>query len=83
MAVRIRLARHGTKKKPFYRVVVTDQENKRDGRFIEVVGTYCPRDKQKTFSLKQDRIQYWLSKGAQPSETVGILIKKGAAAASA
>lgn len=78
MAVRIRLARHGTKKKPFYRVVVTDQENKRDGRFIEVVGTYDPREKENKVSFKQDRIQYWISKGAQPSETVGILLKKSA-----
>ncbi len=83
MAVRIRMARHGTKKKPFYRIVVTDQENKRDGRFIEVVGTYDPRDKDNKVSLKQDRIQYWISKGAQPSETVGILIKKGSQAAAA
>ncbi len=83
MAVRIRLARHGTKKKPFYRLVVTDQENKRDGRFIEVVGTYDPRLKEKKVSLNQDRIQYWISKGAQPSETVGTLLKKNSAPANA
>ena len=81
MAVRIRLARHGTKKKPFYRVVITDQENKRDGRFIEVVGTYDPREKDNKVTFKHDRIQYWISKGAQPSETVGILLKKSAKAA--
>lgn len=76
MAVRIRMARHGTKKKPFYRIVVTDQENKRDGRFIEIVGTYDPRDKDNKVTLVHDRIQYWISKGAQASDTVGDLIKK-------
>lgn len=83
MAVRIRMARHGTKKKPFYRIVVTDQENKRDGRFIEVVGTYDPRHKDNKCDLKTERIQYWISKGAQPSETVGILIKKASQSAAA
>ena len=83
MSVRIRMARHGGKKKPFYRIVVTDQENKRDGRFIEVVGTYDPRDKENKVSLKKDRIQYWISKGAQASETVGILIKKESRVAAA
>ena len=58
-------------------------ENKRDGRFIEVVGTYDPRLKEKKVSLNQDRIQYWISKGAQPSETVGTLLKKNSAPANA
>jgi small subunit ribosomal protein S16 len=80
MAVRIRLARYGTKKKPFYRIVVADQEAKRDGRYIEVVGTYSPRDKAKRCDLKQDRIQYWIAKGAQPSETVAGLLKTKAVA---
>ncbi len=80
MAVRIRLARHGTTKKPFYRIVVTDQENPRDGRFIEVVGTYNPREKSKRCELKRDRIDYWIGKGAQPSQTVGELLKQTPAA---
>ncbi len=76
MAVRIRMARHGTRKRPFYRIVVADQEAPRDGKFLEVVGTYDPRNKAKSCELKRDRITYWLSKGAQPSDTVGELIKK-------
>jgi len=76
MAVRIRLARHGTKKKPFYRIVVADSEASRNGRFIEVVGTYSPRDKAKRVELKRERIEYWMKNGALPTETVGQLIKQ-------
>lgn len=76
MAVRIRLARYGTKKKPFYRIVVADQESPRDGRYLEVVGTYAPRDKAKRCEIKRDRIQYWLQKGARPTVTVGELLKR-------
>jgi len=79
MAVRIRMSRHGTKKKPFYRIVVTDRESPRDGRFLEVVGTYTPQTKGKPLSLKRDRITHWLSKGAVPSETVAVLLKRKAA----
>ncbi|MFO1518446.1 MAG: 30S ribosomal protein S16 [bacterium] len=80
MSVRIRLARHGTKKKPFYRIVVADQESPRDGRFLEVVGTYSPRDQAQKCTLKRERIEYWISKGAQPSQTVGELLKSTPAA---
>ncbi len=78
MAVRIRMSRHGTKKKPFYRIVVTDRESPRDGRFLEVVGTYTPQTKAKSLTLKRDRITHWLSKGALPSETVAVLLKRTA-----
>lgn len=77
MAVKIRLARFGTKKKPFYRIVVADSSFPRDGRFIERVGTYDPRKDPPEFKLKEDRILEWIKKGAQPSETVGQLLKKG------
>jgi len=79
MAVRIRLARHGTTKKPFYRIVVADQESPRDGKFLEVVGTYDPRHKTKRLELKRERIEHWIKKGAQPSQTVGELLKEKAA----
>ncbi len=76
MAVRIRLARYGTSKKPFYRVVVADQEAPRNGKFLEIVGTYSPRDKTKKFEIKRDRVNYWISKGAKASDTVGDLLKQ-------
>ena len=75
MAVKIRLARHGAKKKPFYRIVVADSESPRDGRFIETVGTYDPVREPAVVDLKEDRIQYWLGQGAKPSDTVRSLIK--------
>ncbi len=77
MAVRIRLARHGKKNNPFYRVVVQDREKPRDGKFLEIVGTYNPKDQNNdtTCTLKKERVEYWLSKGAVPSETVAQLIK--------
>ncbi|MEW6502209.1 MAG: 30S ribosomal protein S16 [Thermodesulfobacteriota bacterium] len=81
MAVRIRLTRLGKKKKPFYRIVVADSEAKRDGRFLEVVGTYDPNQNPAAVSLKNDRVQEWLAKGATPSDTVKSLLAKGAAAA--
>ena len=77
MAVKIRLARFGAKKKPFYRIVVTDSSFPRDGRFIERVGTYDPRKDPPEITLKGERIAEWLKKGAQPTETVGQLLKKG------
>jgi small subunit ribosomal protein S16 len=81
MAVSIRLARQGSKKKPFYRVVATDKRSPRDGRFIEQLGFYDPRKKQ--FDLDQQRYEHWLSHGALPSETVAQLVKKKAKAAAA
>jgi len=73
MAVKIRLARGGTKKRPFYRVVVADERAPRDGRFIEKVGTYnplLPGDSAERVTLKLERIEHWLSKGAQPTDRV-------------
>ena len=76
MAVKIRLARFGAKKKPFYRVVVADSSFPRDGRFIEKVGTYDPRKDPPEIHLKGDRILEWIKKGARPTETVEQLLKK-------
>lgn len=78
MAVKIRLKRMGSKKKPFYRIVVADSRSPRDGRFIETVGTYNPLTDPATVELKEDLALEWLLKGAQPSDTVrNILSKKG------
>jgi small subunit ribosomal protein S16 len=74
MALRIRLARGGAKKRPFYRIVVTDSRSPRDGRFLEVLGTYNPMladDHPDRVSLKEERVRYWLGTGAQPSDRVG------------
>lgn len=79
MAVRIRLARHGAKKKPFYRIVVADSEFPRDGRYLEAVGTYNPLREPAEVILKQDRVQYWIKQGAIPTDTVRSLLKKEAA----
>ncbi len=76
MAVKIRMARHGTKKKPFYRIVVADSEAPRNGAFVEIVGTFDPKAKPKKLVVKIDRIEHWISKGAKPSETVKHLLKK-------
>jgi small subunit ribosomal protein S16 len=81
MAVHIRLARHGSKKRPFYRVVVTDQRNSRDGRFIENLGTFDPAIQTGGFLVDSARIEYWQSKGAQASDTVARLLKLKAKAA--
>lgn len=71
----IRLARIGKKKHPFYRVVVTEKTRPRNGRFVEIVGTYDPQKKPAAVQLDSERVQYWLGKGAQPSETVRSLIR--------
>jgi len=76
MPVRIRLTRKGAKKSPFYRVVVADSEAPRDGRFIEVLGTYDPRTDPVEVKIKQERLEYWIGQGAKPSDTVRSLIKK-------
>ena len=76
MAVKIRLARHGAKKRPFYRVVVADGENPRDGRFLEIVGTYNPLTDPAEISFKGERVKYWMDQGAIPTNTVKNLIKK-------
>jgi small subunit ribosomal protein S16 len=81
MPVKIRLARHGAKKKPFYRIVVSDSEAPRDGRFLETVGTYNPLCDPAEITLKQDRVQYWMEQGAIPTDTVMSIIKKEGATA--
>ncbi len=75
MATRIRLARVGSKKNPIYRVVVADGRSPRDGRFIEIVGRYNPQTDPSTIDLDTDKIQAWIEKGAQPSESVRRLLK--------
>jgi small subunit ribosomal protein S16 len=75
MAVRIRLARVGSKKNPIYRVVVADARSPRDGRFIEIVGRYNPQTDPSTIELDEAKVQDWLSKGAQPSDAVARLLK--------
>jgi small subunit ribosomal protein S16 len=78
MAVKIRLKRMGSKKKPFYRVVVADSRSPRDGRFIQIVGTYNPLLDPAEVKIKEELILDWLQKGAQPSDTVrNILSKEG------
>jgi small subunit ribosomal protein S16 len=76
MSVKIRLARHGAKKKPFYRIVVTDNESPRDGRFLEMVGTYNPLQDPAEVTLKAERVEYWIGQGAIPTDTVKNLLKK-------
>jgi small subunit ribosomal protein S16 len=76
MAVRIRLKRLGAKKRPFYRVVVADQRSPRDGRFIENIGTYHPLEDPSGIEIDQERALYWLGVGAQPSNTVRVLMTK-------
>ena len=76
MAVRIRLSRLGRKKAPFYRLVVADSRSPRDGRFIELIGTYNPMTDPAAVAIDEDRVLYWLSVGAQPSDTARGLLKK-------
>src|SRR5713226_6556655 len=76
MAVAIRLRREGALNRPYFKVVVTDTRSPRDGKFIEIVGTYDPKKTGQNSTLKLDRIEHWISKGAQPSDTVRRLIKK-------
>ena len=76
MAVSIRLRREGAKNRPYYKVVVADSRSPRDGKFIELIGTYDPKKTDHNSTLKLDRIDHWISQGAQPSDTVRSLIKK-------
>jgi len=76
MAVKIRLARHGAKKKPFYRVVVADSPHPRDGRFLEVLGTYDPRDKATGLKINVEAIKQWMSKGAEVSSAVRRIMRQ-------
>lgn len=82
--VTIRLSRAGTKKRPFYRLVVTDARSPRGGRFLENIGTFDPaqKDDAKSFTVDRDRLNYWTGKGAKPSDTVSRLLKSSAKAAS-
>lgn len=79
MAVKIRLTRMGRKKKPFYRIVAANTEAPRDGKFLDVVGTYDPMQEPALINLQQDKLQHWLEKGAVPSTTVKSLMAKVAA----
>jgi small subunit ribosomal protein S16 len=79
----IRLARMGARKQPHYRIVVIEKERARNGRPVEVVGTYNPRANPATVELKRDRVDYWVSKGAQMSERVGKIYSKPATAPAA
>ena len=78
MAVKIRLTRKGTKKNPFYRIVAADIESPRDGKFLELLGTYNPMVEPVAITLKEDRIKYWLDEGAKPSTTVQSILKRQA-----
>src|SRR5213595_1989945 len=75
MAVSIRLRREGAKNRPYYRVVVADSRSPRDGKLIEILGTYDPKQTGQNSSFSVERAEYWISKGAQPSDTVRSLIK--------
>ena len=75
MAVKLRLARHGAKKTPFYRIVAADIRAPRDGRYLEQLGTYNPREDPPAVKLDHDRVKYWLGVGAQPTDTVRILLR--------
>jgi len=83
MAVSIRLRREGALNRPYYKVVVADSRSPRDGKFIEIIGTYDPKKVGHNSTLRMDRIEHWISKGAQPSDTVRSLIKKNRKQASA
>ena len=83
MAVRIRLKRIGAKNNPVFRIVVADSRSPRDGKFIEEIGTYWPEKRSDNFNIKLERADYWVSKGAQPSETVSSFLKKARKSAAA
>jgi small subunit ribosomal protein S16 len=76
MAVAIRLRRDGARNNPYYKIVVADQRSPRDGRFIEIIGTYDPKKKDENYSIQLDRAEYWVGVGARPSQTVGSIINK-------
>ena len=83
MAVSIRLRREGARNRPYYKIVVADSRSPRDGKFIEIIGTYDPKKGEPNSTLKVDRAEYWIARGAQPSDTVRSLIKKNKKQASA
>lgn len=75
MAVKIRLARHGAKKRPYYRIVVADSRAPRDGKFIDEVGRYNPLTDPSTVTFDMEKVEKWLANGAQPTDTVARLLK--------
>lgn len=82
MSVQIRLSRHGAKKRPFYRIVVSDSRSPRDGKYIEQVGTYDPKAVSGGVKIDREKVQKWLKRGAQPSEIVAQLIRRSEAKSS-
>jgi small subunit ribosomal protein S16 len=76
MAVRLRLTRKGANKKPYYRLVAADSEASRDGKFLEILGTYNPMKNPVEIKIHKDRVNYWLEKGASPSESVRVILRK-------
>lgn len=83
MALKIRLSRFGTKNEPHYRVVVAEARSRRDGDAVEQLGSYNPRSKGNPLTIKLDRVDYWISKGAKPSETLHAMIKRAKRSAAA
>ncbi len=81
MAVRIRLSRLGRIKKPFYRIIVADSQSKRDGKFLDILGTYDPLQDPAVIKINREKLDDWLGKGALPTTTVKSLLKKAAKAA--
>ena len=78
MAVVLRMTRRGAKKKPFYRIVAADSRSPRDGKFLEMLGTYDPLKSENNIKIDSEKVASWIKKGAKPSETVASLLKKGA-----
>ena len=78
MAVVLRMTRRGAKKKPFYRIVAADSRSPRDGKFLEMLGTYDPLKSENNLKIDSEKVASWIKKGAKPSETVAALLKKGA-----
>ncbi len=76
MAVTVRLSRMGRHKRPFYRIVATDSRFPKEGRFLDILGTYDPLGKEEKVTIQSDRIQYWLGQGAQMSDTVRSIFQK-------
>ncbi|MBI2089941.1 MAG: 30S ribosomal protein S16 [Deltaproteobacteria bacterium] len=76
MSVKIRLTRHGGKKRPFYRIVVSDSRSPRDGKFIDQVGTYDPKAASGGIKVDREKVERWLKRGAKPTQTVSEIIKK-------
>ena len=83
MALKIRLSRVGTKNEPHYRVVVAEERSRRDGDAVEQIGSYNPRAKGNVLTIKLDRVDYWVSKGAKPTATMHSMIKRAKRAAAA